>query len=132
MAAHVEVSQQGELTIHRIDLTFDCGRIVNKDAVLSQLQGGVIFALNMSLNEGLTLADGAVVEGNYNSLPMLKMADIPELHVHFDALSGHDRFGIIGEAPVGPIGPAIGNAIYQAIGKRVRSTPFRNEDLSWS
>ncbi|QQD19274.1 xanthine dehydrogenase family protein molybdopterin-binding subunit [Spongiibacter nanhainus] len=130
--AHVEVSQAGELKVHRLDFTFDCGRIVNKDAVAAQLEGGIIFGLNMSLNEGLTIADGAVVEQNFDALPMVKMGDLPEINIYFEALSGHDRFGIIGEAPVGPIGPAIGNAIYQAIGKRVRSTPFRNADLSWS
>lgn len=129
--AHVEVSKAGALKVHRIDFTFDCGRIVNKDAVISQLQGGIIFGLNMALNDGLTITDGAVEEANYDGLPMVKMADMPEINIHFEALSGHDRFAIIGEAPVGPIGPAIGNAIYQAIGKRVRSTPFRTQDLSW-
>ena len=130
-AAHVEVSQSGVLKVHRIDATFDCGRIVNADAVAAQLEGGIIFGLNMTLNEGLTVVDGAVVENNFDRLPMLKIADIPEINIHFEALSGHDRFGIIGEVPVGPIGPAIGNAIFQATGKRVRSTPFRKEDLSW-
>ncbi|RLU02791.1 MAG: xanthine dehydrogenase family protein molybdopterin-binding subunit [Ketobacter sp.] len=130
--AHVEVSKAGELTVHSIDLTFDCGRIVNSDAVLQQLQGGVIFGLNMALNDGLTIKDGAIVEGNLDTIPLLKMADIPQINIHFEALSGHDRFAIIGEAPVGPVGPAIGNAIYQAIGKRVRTTPFRKQDLSWS
>lgn len=130
--AHVEVTQAGELTVHRIDFTFDCGRIVNQDAVAAQLEGGIIYGLNMSLYEGLTIADGAVVEQNFDSLSMLKMGDIPEINIHFEALSGHDRFGIIGEAPVGPIGPAIANAIYQATGKRLRSTPFRDADLSWS
>lgn len=130
--AHVEVTKAGELTVHSIDLTFDCGRIVNHDAVLHQLQGGVIFGLNMALNDGLTIKEGAIVEGNLDSMPLLKMADIPQINIHFEALSGHDRFAIIGEAPVGPVGPAIGNAIYQAIGKRIRSTPFRKQDLSWS
>jgi isoquinoline 1-oxidoreductase beta subunit len=130
--AHVEVSPEGELKIHRLDFTFDCGRIVNKDAVLAQLEGGIIFGLNMSLNEGLTIENGAIVEGNFDSYPMLKMGDLPEIHIHFEALSDHDRFAIIGEAPVGPIGPAIGNAIYQATGKRIRTTPFRKADLRWS
>lgn len=127
----MEVSPAGKLTVHRIDFSFDCGRIVNQDAVLSQLQGGIIFGLNMALNDGLTISDGAVVEANFDSIPMVKMADIPEIHIHFDALSGHDRFSIIGEAPVGPVGPAIANAIYQATGKRIRTTPFRKQDLSW-
>ena len=130
--ARVEVTPAGKLIVHQIDFTFDCGRVVNQDAVLSQLQGGIIFGLNMALNEGLTVSDGAIVEANFDSLPLLKMGDMPEINIHFDALSGHDRFAIIGEAPVGPIGPAIGNAIFQATGKRVRSTPFRKQDLSWS
>ena len=40
--------------------------------------------------------------------------------------------GEIGEPPVGPIGPAIGNAIFRATGKRLRTTPFREHDLSWA
>ncbi len=71
------------------------------------------------------------MESNYHQYPMLRLADMPEINVHFDALSGHDRFEIIGEAPVGPVGPAIGNAIFQATGKRLRSAPFRRHDLSW-
>ncbi|WP_317933286.1 xanthine dehydrogenase family protein molybdopterin-binding subunit [Halioxenophilus sp. WMMB6] len=130
--AHVEVSQAGALKVHRLDFTFDCGRIANKDAVLAQLQGGILFGLNMALNDGLSLVDGAIAESNFDRLPMLKMADIPEINIYFEALSDHDRFAIIGEAPVGPIGPAIANAIYQATGKRIRSTPFRKADLSWS
>ena len=129
--AHVEVSQAGVLKVQRIDFTFDCGRIVNKDAVAAQLEGGIIFGLNMALNEGLTIKDGAIAEKNFDQLPMLTMQDIPDINIYFEALSGHDRFAIIGEAPVGPIGPAIGNAIYQATGKRLRATPFHRQDLSW-
>lgn len=132
-AARVKVSQAGELTVKQIDVAFDCGRVANPDAVRSQIEGGTIFAMNMSLNEQLTIKDGAVVEGNFDQYPMLRLGDrLPTINVHFDALSGHDRFDLVGEAPVGPIGPAIANAIYQASGKRLRSTPFRNHDLSWS
>ena len=132
-AAHVKVSQAGELTVRQIDVAFDCGRVANPDAVRSQIEGGTIFAMNTSLNEQLTIKDGAVVESNFDRYPMLRLGDrLPTINVHFDALSGHDRFDLVGEAPVGPIGPAIANAIYQATGKRLRSTPFRNHDLSWS
>jgi isoquinoline 1-oxidoreductase beta subunit len=63
---------------------------------------------------------------------MIRMADVPpQINVHFGGLTGHDRFTEIGEPPVGTVGPAIGNAIFQATGKRVRSTPFRLHDLSW-
>ena len=132
VAARVAVSEEGVLRVDRIDAAFDCGRVANADAVRAQIEGGIIFALNMTLNEEMTLQDGAMVESNFDTYPMLRMMDMPEIHVHFDALSGHERFEIIGEAPVGPVGPAVGNAIFAATGKRLRTTPFRKADLRWT
>ena len=87
----------------------------------------------MTLNEEMTLKDGAMVEGNFDEYPMLRLGDsLPDIHIHLGALSGHDRFDLIGELPACPIGPAVGNAIYSATGKRLRSTPFRKQDLSWT
>jgi isoquinoline 1-oxidoreductase subunit beta len=63
---------------------------------------------------------------------MMRMADTPAVNVHFGALSGHARMAIIGEAPTGPVQPALGNAIFAATGKRLRRTPFRKQDLNWS
>ncbi|TAL04362.1 MAG: xanthine dehydrogenase family protein molybdopterin-binding subunit [Rhodospirillaceae bacterium] len=131
--ATVEVSPDGVLKVKSIDVAFDCGRVANRDAVAAQLEGGAIHSLNMSLNEEITVRNGAVVEGNFDQYPMLRMGDIPpRITIHFDALSDHDRFGIVGEAPIGPIGPAVGNAIFQATGKRMRTTPFRKHDLTWT
>jgi len=131
--AKVEVSKSGQLKILQIDVAFDTGRVLNRDAVATQLEGGTLFGLNMSLNEELNIKDGRIVEGNYDQYPMIRMADVPRsLHVHFGGLSNNARFTEIGEPPVGPIGPAIGNAIFQATGKRVRTTPLRKHDLSWT
>jgi isoquinoline 1-oxidoreductase beta subunit len=129
VVATVEVTSTGELRVLQLDLAFDCGRVLNRDAVLAQLQGGMIFGANMSLNEELNVRDGRIVEGNFHEYPMLRMADTPRLHVHFDALSGHERHSEVGEPPVGPIGPAIANAIFRATGKRLRTMPFRKHDL---
>jgi isoquinoline 1-oxidoreductase beta subunit len=106
VVATVEVTKSGILKVHQLDAAFDCGRIVNRDAVLNLVQGGVIFGLNMALNE--------------------------EVNIHFGGLSGHDRFSELGEPPAGPVGPAVGNAIFRAIGKRIRSTPIRKHDLTWA
>jgi isoquinoline 1-oxidoreductase subunit beta len=131
--ARVSVTQKGELTVRQVDIAFDTGKVANADAVHSQIEGGTIWGLNMTLNEEMTLKDGAMVEGNYDEYPMLRMADAPtDIRVHFDALSGHDRFDLIGELPVGPIGPAVGNAVFMATGIRLRATPFRKQDLSWT
>jgi isoquinoline 1-oxidoreductase subunit beta len=131
--AHVDVTREGALKVLQLDLAFDCGRMLNPDAVIAQMEGGTVFGLNLSLNEELNIQNGRIVEGNFDQYPMLHMADVPRvINVHFGGLSGHDRFSEVGEPPVGPVSAAIANAIYRATGKRVRSMPFRKHDLRWS
>ena len=131
--ARVSISKAGELRVQQVDIAFDCGRIANRDAVDQMIVGGTLFGLNMALNEEMTIKDGAMVEGNFDEYQMLRMGDgLPQINAHHEALSGRDRFDLMGELPVGPIGPAVGNAIYSATGKRLRSTPFRKQDLSWT
>lgn len=130
--ARVEVSPDGVLKVLQLDVAFDTGRVVNEDAVRTELEGGTMFGYNMSVNEGLNIENGRIVEGNFDEYPMIRMADVPpQINVHFGGLTGHNRYTEIGEPPVGTVGPAIGNAIFQATGKRLRSTPFRLHDLSW-
>jgi isoquinoline 1-oxidoreductase beta subunit len=132
VVATVEVTKSGILKVHQLDAAFDCGRIVNRDAVLNLVQGGVIFGLNMALNEEVNVKDGRMVEGNFDEYPILRTGDTPQVNIHFGGLSGHDRFSELGEPPAGPVGPAVGNAIFRAIGKRIRSTPIRKHDLTWA
>lgn len=129
--ATVEVSPAGELKVHQLDVALDCGSFMNKDAVRAQMEGGTIFGLNMALNEMLNVKDGRIVEGNFDQYPMLKMGDTPKINVHFGAVTNHERFAELGEAPTGPVGPAVANAIFKITGKRLRSTPFRLHDLSY-
>jgi len=130
--ATVEVSPAGELKVHRLDVVFDCGGVMNLDAVLAQMEGATIHGYNMALNEVLTIDRGRIVEGNFDRYRMVKMADIPPIHIHTGALSGHERFAELGEVAIGPVGPAIANAIFVITGKRLRSTPLRSHDLSWA
>jgi len=128
---HAEVSNSGILKVHRIDIAFDCGRVMNKDAVQVELEGGAIFGLNMSLNEELNIKNGRIVEGNYDEYPLVRMGDMPEIHVHFEGLTDHERYDEIGEPPIGPVGPALANAIFKITGKRLRTQPLRKHDMSW-
>jgi isoquinoline 1-oxidoreductase beta subunit len=123
--ATVEVSAAGELRVHSLDIAFDCGQVLNINAVRAQLEGSALFGMNMSMNEEITIENGRVVEGNFDTYPMLRLADMPRINIHTDALSGHDRYGNAGEAGVGVIGPAIANAVFAATGVRLRSMPFR-------
>jgi isoquinoline 1-oxidoreductase beta subunit len=131
--AKVEVSKDGKLKILQLDLAFDTGRVMNEDAVRVELEGGTLFGLNMTLNEELTVHNGQIVEGNFDTYPILRMADVPHtIGVHFGGLSDNPRYNEIGEPPVGAVGPAVGNAIFAATGKRLRVTPFRKQDLRWT
>ena len=132
VVATVEVTKKGNLKVHQLDAAFDCGRVMNKDAFVNLMEGGLIFGLNMALNEEINVRDGKMVEGNYDQYPMLRTADIPKINIHFGGLTGHDRYAEIGEPPAGPVGPAIGNAIFAITGKRIRSTPIKKHDLSWT
>jgi isoquinoline 1-oxidoreductase beta subunit len=123
--ATVEVAQPGQIKVHALDLAFDCGRTLNMDLVRSQMEGSAVFGLNMCLNEEITIENGRVVEGNFDRYPMLRLADIPRISVHTDALSHHDRYGNVGESGVGVIGPAVANAVFAASGLRLRKMPFR-------
>jgi isoquinoline 1-oxidoreductase beta subunit len=103
--------------------------MVNEDSVRSQLEGGVLFGLNMCLNEELHVQDGRIVEGNFDQYRMLRMADTPRtIRIHTGAMSGHARYSGVGEVAVGIVAPAIANAIFSVTGKRVRSMPFRSTE----
>ncbi|MET0534847.1 MAG: molybdopterin cofactor-binding domain-containing protein [Steroidobacter sp.] len=123
--ATVEVTETGSLIVHAIDVAFDSGKVLNIDAVNAQLQGSTIFGLNLCLHEELHVKDGQIVEANFDSYKMLRMADIPpRINVHASALSGHDRYGGTGEVGVGVVGPAVANAIFRATARRIRAMPF--------
>jgi isoquinoline 1-oxidoreductase beta subunit len=131
--AKVEVGKDGKLKVLQLDVAFDTGRVMNEDAVRVELEGGTIFGLNMTLNEELTVHNGEIVEGNFDTYPMLRIADVPHtIGVHFGGLSDNPRYNEIGEPPVGAVGPAVGNAIFAATGIRLRTTPFRKQDLRWT
>ncbi|HVW92483.1 MAG TPA: molybdopterin cofactor-binding domain-containing protein [Devosia sp.] len=131
--AKVEVTKAGDLKILQLDVAFDTGKVFNEDAVRAEMEGGTLFGLNMSLNEGLNINNGQIVEGNFDQYPIIRMADTPaNVNVHFGGLTGNARYNEVGEPPAGVIGPAVGNAIFAAIGKRIRQTPFRTQDLTWS
>lgn len=129
--ATVEVDERGEIVVHAVDLAFDCGQILNADAVRAQLEGSVIFGLSVCLNEELNVESGRIVEGNFDRYRMLRIANVPrEINVHMGALSGHARYGGTGEVGAGLVGAAVANAIFRATGKRVRAMPFRKAELA--
>jgi len=129
--AKVTVSRRGQLTIDSVDVAVDCGHVVNPDTVEAQIQSCIVSGLSNCLLNEMTIADGAMVEKNFDTYHQLKMSQMPQVNTHL-ALSGGEKWGGIGEPATGPILGALPNAIFAATGVRIRSLPIRNHNLSWS
>jgi isoquinoline 1-oxidoreductase beta subunit len=129
--ATVRVSPQGELTVEKVVIVIDSGHVINPHNAAEQLEGGVCWELSHAWMGGLELKEGRFVNTNFDSYPLLRMPQMPQVEVHF-ALSGGAKWGGIGEPAGPPTPPAVANAIFYATGKRIRSTPFKSHDLSWA
>ena len=129
--AKVSVSRRGQLTIDQIDVAVDCGHIINSDTIEAQVQSCQVTGLSSALFNEMTIADGAMIEKNFDTYLQLKISQMPQVNTHL-ALSGGEKWGGIGEPATGPILGALPNAIFAATGVRIRSLPIRNHSLSWS
>jgi len=129
--AEVSVSQRGEVRVERVVCAVDCGHVVNPLTVAQQMESGVVYGLTAALYGQITIDKGRVVEGNFDTYQMLRINGMPEVETHL-ALTGGDKWGGIGEPSVPTLAPAVCNAIFKITGKRMRSLPLMNHDLSWS
>ncbi len=125
----VEASvERGEVHVHRIVSAIDCGHVVNPMSIEMQTEGAVIFALTAALTGEITIKNGGVEQSNFDTYQMLRIGEAPKVETVL-APSGN-FWGGAGEPPVPPLAPALCNAIFAATGKRIRSLPIRNHDLS--
>ena len=121
MVAEVLVDH-GAITIDRIVAAVDCGVAINPDIVTAQIEGAIGFALSAALRNQVTLNKGVVEQSNFDDYEPARIREMPKVEVYImkstAAPSG------IGEPGVPPLAPAIGNAIFAATGKWLRSLPF--------
>jgi isoquinoline 1-oxidoreductase beta subunit len=129
--ATVSVTRGGELAVEKVVIAIDCGHVINPLNAAEQCEGSVCWELSHAWMGGLELREGRFVNTNFDSYPLLRFNQMPEVEVHF-ALSGGGKWGGIGEPAGPPVPPAVANAIFFATGNRIRSTPFKKHDLSWS
>lgn len=130
-AAHMaEVSvdrQSGRIIVHKVVCAVDCGPAVYPDAIVAQMEGGVVMGLSAAFGEKVEFANGGVSTENYGGYSLLTMTDVPEIEVHI-ADSRHG-IGGIGEPGLPTVAPAVANAVFDAVGVRLRELPFNAEAL---
>jgi isoquinoline 1-oxidoreductase beta subunit len=95
---------------------------INSDIVTAQIEGAIGFALSTALRNQVTLNKSMVEQSNFDDFEPTRMREMPKVEVHI-VRSTEPPSGI-GEPGVPPLAPAIGNAIFAATGKRLRSLPF--------
>jgi isoquinoline 1-oxidoreductase beta subunit len=126
--AEVSVSPKGALKIHRIVAATDPGNVVNPQQVEAQVQGSFVYGLSAALYGAVTIDKGRVVESNFDSYPVMRLAEMPRVETVIVPSGGF--WGGVGEPTIAVAAPAVLNAIFAATGKRIRTLPLSQHDLS--
>ncbi len=122
--ADVEINRStGKVTVKKVTVAHDCGIIVNPDGVRNQIEGNIIQGCSRALMEEVNFDAAGVKNLNWNTYPILKFSDVPEVDI---VLINHPELPPMGagEASTTAVAAAIGNAIFDAIGIRLRQAPF--------
>ncbi len=119
-------SSTGAVKVEKIWCAVDCGLVINPDGVRNQMEGSVLFGMSNALKEQGTVKNGALVQTNFDTYPVLRMNEIPdEVNVYIVQSSEYPTG--VGEPGVTTILPALSNGIFSATGARVRTAPFTPE-----
>ncbi len=118
-----EVSiEDGKVRVHRVVCAIDCGVVVNPDIIAAQMESSVVYGLTAALYGNITLENGAVVQGNFDTYPVLRIDEMPVVEVHI--VPSTEAPGGVGEPGTPPIAPAVANALFALTGKRIRTLPI--------
>ena len=122
--ADVEVERAtGKVAVKRVTLTHDCGLIVNPDGVKNQVEGNIVQGVSRALYEEVAFDGNAVTSVDWESYPIMRFPDVPELDIVLIDRREVAPLGA-GELSTVPIPAAIANAIFDATGARLREVPF--------
>ena len=106
----------------------DTGEVINPDGVRNQIEGGIIQSASWTLKEAVQVADGVVTSTDWEAYPILTFAEVPEIAVTVASQPDLALLGC-GEASQGPTGAAIGNAVRDALGVRIRDLPLNRDAI---
>lgn len=125
-AAQVEVNPaSGDFKVNRLTLAMDLGTVVNPNGVQAQIEGSALWGMSLALFEKAPLDQGALQVSNFNDYTPMRMSQMPDIDVSI--ISSNQPASGCGEPGVTVVAPAIANAIFNAVGARVRSLPITAE-----
>jgi len=127
MAMEVAVDRStGQIAVRRVTCAHDCGLIVNPDALRNQVEGLIVQTLSRTLHEEVKFDRSRVTSVDWMSYPILRFPEVPQIEV---ALIDRPELPLLGagEAAGVTVGAALGNAVFDAVGMRLRTAPFTPE-----
>lgn len=126
--AEVSVDKAGKLKIHRIVAATDPGHAVNPQQIEAQVEGSFVYGLSAALYGECTVKDGRIEQENFDTYQVMRMDEMPAVETVIVPSGGF--WGGVGEPTIAVAAPAVLNAIFAATGKRIRTLPLKNHDLS--
>jgi isoquinoline 1-oxidoreductase beta subunit len=121
--AEISVDRRtGEIKVHDFWCAMDCGIPVQPDNVVAQQESSIVYGLGMALTERITIKDGAVEQSNFYDYQVMRMRDLPQMHIELIATDNHPTGA--GQMATPLVAPAIANAFAALTGKRLRETPM--------
>jgi CO/xanthine dehydrogenase Mo-binding subunit len=116
----------GAITVRRVVCAHDCGLVVNPDALRNQIEGAVLQALSRALHEEVQFDESRVTSVDWGTYPILAFPEVPQIDVILIDRPAEPLWGA-GEASTVPVAAALGNAVFDATGVRLRRVPFTRE-----
>ncbi len=127
-AVVAEVESAEDVSVKRLTIAVDVGEAINPDGVINQIEGGAIQATSWVLKERLRFDRQRITSNSWSSYPILRFSEVPEVRVEVIPRPDSEPLGA-GEAGHGPVTAAIANAVFDALGVRVRDLPITRESL---
>ena len=124
----VEVNDQGDVRIPRVDYVVDAGLVVNPEVTKAQFEGAAVFGTSVARSGEITAKNGVIEQSNFDSYPVARINEVPYQTNVYLVESDAPPAGV-GEPGVPPFIPALCNAIYVATGKRIRELPLSRTNL---
>ena len=125
--AEVSVSADGALKIHRIFAATDSGHAVNPQQIQAQIEVSFVYGLSAALYGECTVKDCQMVQKNFSTYPVMKLADMPK--VETTVMPSCRFWGGVGKPTIAVAAPAVLNAIFAATGKSIRDLPLKDQDI---
>ena len=124
--AEVSVNRaSGQIKVHNFWCAMDCGIPVQPDNIVAQTESSIVYGLGMALTERISIKDGAIEQSNFYDYQVIRMRDMPQLHIEILATDNHPTGA--GQMATPLVAPAINNAFAALTGKRLRETPMTPE-----